>query len=77
MSDFLFARPSFWSGIARTLDMWGVFDEYNSSPLGSLADYRALRSDWRAVGDDLTSAIKAFEKAHPDVSRGRRPSLKS
>jgi len=28
-SDFLAATPSFLSGMARVLDMFGVFDKYN------------------------------------------------
>ena len=31
MSNYLFATPSFLSGAARTLDLWGTFDGYNES----------------------------------------------
>lgn len=59
-SDFLFARPSFAAGIARTLDLFGVFDEYNVSRGESEADARALYWDFRLVGEDLFAAAGVF-----------------
>ena len=56
-SDFLFATPSFLSGVARSLDLVGQFDEYNDSPNGAIADWFALLADWRVVGSDLTLAM--------------------
>ena len=56
-SRFLFAEPSFREGMARVLDLGGLLNEYNSSPTGRLADYFALRSDWLAVGRELSRAI--------------------
>jgi hypothetical protein len=55
-SDFLFAQPSFLSGLARWLDLSGKFDFYNISPDGETADALALYSDWRAVGQELRRA---------------------
>lgn len=55
-SDFLFAQPSLWSGLARWLDLSGRFDAYNVSPDGETADALALYSDWRAVGQELLRA---------------------
>jgi len=57
-SDFLFARPSWASGAGRTIDLWGLFEEFNTSPTPELADERALYSDWRMVGEDLMQAIE-------------------
>ena len=57
VSDFLFARPSFLSGMARTLDLGANFDEYNISNSPELADSRALYNDWRAVGEALLAAL--------------------
>ena len=57
-SDFLFAQPSFGSGVARVLDLWGRFDEYNTSPNGEEADSAALAADWIIVGQDLCDAMK-------------------
>lgn len=58
-SDFLFAMPSRLSGVARTLDLCGQFDEYNDSPNGEIADWLALLADWRTVGDSLVSAVSS------------------
>ena len=44
-SDFLFATPTFIYGAARVLDLYGVFDAYNSSSTDYEADYKALWSD--------------------------------
>ena len=60
-SDFLFAMPSTLSGVARSLDLGGTFDSYNSSQTGEEADRKALTSDWRSVGKDLHDAMEKFE----------------
>lgn len=57
----LFARPSFLTGIARIIDVRGTLNKYNSSSSESLADCRALFSDWATVGDDLRAAIQQYE----------------
>jgi hypothetical protein len=57
-SDFLFAQPSLASGVARTFDLWGQFDDYNRSESSREADARAIASDWLMVGQDLSDAIK-------------------
>ena len=49
--------PSFLSGVARSLDLMGQFDEDHDSPNGALADWCALLADWRVVGTDLTLAM--------------------
>jgi hypothetical protein len=56
-TDFLFARPSFGSGVARALDLFGTFDAYNSSASEAEADRIAIASDWLVVGSDLQEAI--------------------
>ena len=60
-SDFLFAQPSFASGAARVLDLWGQFDDYNRSETRLDADARAIASDWLIVGQDLSDAIEQHE----------------
>ena len=60
-SDFLFAQPSFRSGAARTLDLWGQFDEYNHSETEAEADAAAIASDWLMVGQNISDAVKQFE----------------
>ena len=48
-SDFLFAQPSFASGVARTLDLWGQFDDYNRSDTPVEADGKAIAADWFVI----------------------------
>lgn len=63
MTDyFLFARPSFISGMGRVLDLGSTLTEYNVSPSEEQADHIAIRSDWEAVGSDITKAIAQYEK---------------
>jgi uncharacterized membrane protein len=58
-TDFLFARPSFVSGVGRLVDFGCLFDQYNGSRTPIEADVRAAVSDWLSVGDDIQSAIDA------------------
>lgn len=54
----LFAKPSFVEGVGRILDFGGSMSQYNSSTSGQEADFRALSSDWRAIGEDMSEACK-------------------
>jgi hypothetical protein len=60
-TDFLFAQPSFASGAARLLDLWGQFDDYNGSETPAEADAKAIASDWLVVGQDIVDAIDQTE----------------
>lgn len=65
-TDYLFATPSFLSGVARLLDLSGRFDVYNDSVDAALADARAIYSDWCMVGQDLAGAMTVErEQAKP------------
>lgn len=71
MSDYstsLFARPSFWEGIARAIDLGGTLNEYNYSRSGQEADMRALRADWHAIGSDMRRAVKQVLEERADES---------
>ena len=66
-TDYLFAMPSTWSGAARLLDLFGVFDSYNGSATDELADARAIYSDWQIVGQDLADSMtKVASEPTPD-----------
>lgn len=58
----LFAKPSFWTGIARLVDMFGTLSVYNESSSPEEADAKALYADWLAVGNDMRRAIRKVEK---------------
>jgi hypothetical protein len=62
-SDFLFAQPSFASGAARVLDLWGALDDYNRSDTPTEADGKAIAADWLVTGQDLGDAIKQEEES--------------
>ena len=62
MFDYLFAQPSFLSGVARCLDLGGTFDEYNESPTPAQADATAILNDWLAVGADLRHGLDAAKE---------------
>ncbi len=67
-SDFFFATPTFVSGAARALDLYGIYESYNSSSTDFEADYKAVLSDWRMVGQDILSAMQQFESSLPPGS---------
>ena len=66
-TELTFAKPSFWEGFARVLDLGGTFDrddmplsiseENDAALLAAYEDYLAQASDWYAVGADLHHAI--------------------
>jgi hypothetical protein len=58
----LYAKPTFWEGVARLIDFSGSLNEYNYSESTDQADFRAIQSDWESVGLDILEAIKKFEK---------------
>jgi hypothetical protein len=74
-SDFLFAAPTFISGAARVLDLYGVFDKYNTSSSALEADSKAILSDWSMVGQDLFWAMHQFEISLPPESIARHNEL--
>lgn len=68
-SDYLFATSSFWSGVARVVDLSGSYDSYNTSADSVTADLLAARLDWLAVGHDLRKAMRDFKA----VEQGQEP----
>jgi len=67
-SDILYAPPSFVEGMARIFDFSDVLTEYNTSPTPRQANAAALRSDWRAVGEDMRAAISRVAEQAPIVT---------
>lgn len=63
-STFLFARPSFLEGVARTLDIGGTLQQYNISETPELADAIALYLDGTVIADDLRDAIETIIAAY-------------
>ena len=65
VTDFLMARPSFLSGLARLFDVGATFDSYNRSRTPFEADLRATYADWRMVGEDVSRALSSWAELHP------------
>ncbi len=57
----LYAAPSFLEGFARVLDIGDTFTAYNTSANAGEADFLALRSDWRVIGEDFEAALAEYE----------------
>lgn len=57
MSDYLFARPSFFEGVGRNIDFYGALNEYNSSRTAEEADARAYLEDVATLRKDMKKAI--------------------
>ena len=60
MSDFLFARPTFVSGMGAVIDLGGTMEMFNESSSPEEADFLALRNDWCVVGQDIRNAMSQF-----------------
>jgi len=71
-SGLLYARPSFFEGIARIIDLGGTLNEYNRSPTPEQADHDALDADWRAIGQDMQQAFQIYEASHPELTDGSK-----
>jgi len=56
-SDFLVKEPSFLDGAARSIDLFGDFDDYNISATPEEADARALYHDIAALREDASAAF--------------------
>jgi hypothetical protein len=65
----LFATPTFLSGMARTLDLGAVLDDYDGVLTSERADLLALSADWRAVSEDTWSALAEYESQIAEASK--------
>ena len=59
-STVLFAMPSFTRGAAHALDLGSTLIICNESCSGEEADKRALLSDWKQVGIDISESMEMF-----------------
>jgi hypothetical protein len=66
-TDFLFARPTFASGAAGTLDLWGQLADYNRSNTPAEADANAIFADWAVVGEDIADAMDELAASERDA----------
>ena len=66
-SGFLYATPSFLSGMGSVLNIFGRPGPFNYSRSGVEADCKALYSDYRMIGQDIEDAIVVYVTEHPDA----------
>jgi hypothetical protein len=71
MSDFLFARPNFLSGVARIFDFSGSLNQYNGISSPEATDNLAERMDAAANALDGRRAWERVKKTHPARSNHR------
>lgn len=58
--------PSFLSGVARTLDLAAVLDDFELQS-DRKGDARVLQDVWMAVGDDMRAAMTRFRDLQTDA----------
>jgi len=63
----LYAKPSFFEGMSRLIDFSGALNTYNISRTPEEADFKAILSDWEAVGFDLLFAERKFNREFKPV----------
>ena len=54
---FRYPMPSFASGMARALDLFGTLDDLEATIGDPELDALAIYNDWRAVGEDMEAAM--------------------
>ncbi len=70
-TGFLFPTPGFLSGIGSVLNVFGKPGLYNYSRTGEEADFKALYSDYRMIGQDIEDAMGIFEDEHAQALDGQ------
>ena len=57
MNYSLFPKITFWTGFSSVLSIFGNQNKFNTSKSGQEADYKALKSDWEMIGQDIQYAM--------------------
>lgn len=70
-TDYLLPKNNFWVGMGSILNLAGSYFDYNYSKTEKEADFKAIMSDWKNVGDDIRKSKENFENKHK-----REPCLK-
>ncbi len=61
-TDILFNQPSALNGVARTIDLYATYTEYNYSKSSEEADRIAIFSDINVIRKDFNNAFQYFKK---------------
>ena len=71
----MFNKDNIIAGIGSVVDLFGIqssnryddsADEHDAS-----SDYDALKSDWIAIGNDMSQAMKSFASRYKDTIKDR------
>ena len=65
-TDFLLPKNNFLVGLGSVLNIAGAYFNYNYSKSEKDADYKAMYSDWKNVGEDFKVSKEKFEKDNKD-----------
>jgi hypothetical protein len=66
----MFATPTWKEGVGRLFDFGDALTDYNMRPTPDEADLFAMWLDWRAVGEDIQSALESFHAQTENVRPG-------
>lgn len=61
-TTFRYPTPSFASGMARALDLFGTLDDFQATIGDADLDALAAYNDWRAVGEDIEAAMATMRR---------------
>ena len=67
----MFNKDNIIAGIGSIIDLFGIqssnrYDDF-SDERDTSADYDALKSDWIAVGNDISQAVELFVSRYRDT----------
>lgn len=57
-TDFLLPKNNFLVGLGSVLNIAGNYFDYSYSKSEKQADFKAIQSDWKNIGDDLQVPMK-------------------
>ena len=59
-SSQIYRQPSFFKGIARMFDLFGMMDRHNTQSSDQTSDLKATKRDWKIIGNDIKLAINQY-----------------
>jgi len=58
-TDFLAPKSSFLTGMGSILNIAGSYYDYNYSKSNAEDDFKAIKSDWQMIGNDMQKVIES------------------
>ena len=71
----MFNKDNIIAGIGSVVDLFGIqssnrYDNF-SDEHGASSDYDALKSDWMAIGNDISQSMELFVSRYRDTIKDR------